>query len=347
MTSCLRTRVSVQATFGGVTPREILATEKVAKSLEQPPRMVPITPPIRSLSKFEYPEGKSTGCTWIAEDRGSQESIHGLSERSNSLYNLLLGRTTMQKMGIVVSTIHAAIKFHTPCGIGTVFSTYEPNKVEEGQKKVKETVPETYADMTGILITIMVGGKPFNTEHKLNEYKHIEPVKQKKRGLAPERNEAACKEVDELTKAGILWEVKYQTWVANPVMVKKSDGGWRMCVDFTDINKARSKDCYPLQEINSKVESLSGVLSYRKMPFSLKNARATYQRLVNKVFNDQIRRNLKAYVDDMVIKSASEEDMLMDIQETFDRLRSINMKLNPKKCSFGVEEGPFLGHLIT
>ncbi|GJZ13067.1 hypothetical protein Tco_0548297 [Tanacetum coccineum] len=60
--------------------------------------------------------------------------------------------------------------------------------------------------------TITVGRKPFNTEHKLNEYKHIKPVKQKKRGLAPERNKAAYKEVDELTKAGILREVKYQTW---------------------------------------------------------------------------------------------------------------------------------------
>ncbi|GKB13546.1 reverse transcriptase domain-containing protein [Tanacetum coccineum] len=90
-----------------------------------------------------------------------------------------------------------------------------------------------------------------------------------------------------------------------------------------------------------------GVFCYRKMPFGLKNAGATYQRLVNKVFNDQIRRNLKAYVDGMVIKSVLEEDMLLDIQEIFDRLRSINMKLNPKKCTFGVEEGSFLGHLIT
>ncbi|GKB30143.1 reverse transcriptase domain-containing protein, partial [Tanacetum coccineum] len=61
----------------------------------------------------------------------------------------------------------------------------------------------------------------------------------------------------------------------------------------------------------------------------------------------EIERNLKAYVDDMVIKSTSEEDMLQDIQETFDRCRSVNMKLNPKKCSFGVKEGLFLGQLIT
>ncbi|GJV43222.1 reverse transcriptase domain-containing protein [Tanacetum coccineum] len=90
-----------------------------------------------------------------------------------------------------------------------------------------------------------------------------------------------------------------------------------------------------------------GVYCYRKMPFGLKYAGATYQRLVDKVFNDQIGRNLEAYIDDMVIKSTSEEDMLADKKETFQRFQSINMKLNPKKCSFSVEEGPFLGHLIT
>nr|GEU54316.1 reverse transcriptase domain-containing protein [Tanacetum cinerariifolium] len=95
-----------------------------------------------------------------------------------------------------------------------------------------------------------------------------------------------------------------------------------------------------------KNKDRGGVFCYGKMPFGLKNARATYQRLVDKVFSKQIRRNLESYVDDMVIKSISEEGMLSDIQETFERFRSINMKLNLKKCSFSVEEGSFLRHLI-
>ena len=69
--------------------------------------------------------------------------------------------------------------------------------------------------------------------------------------------------------------------------------------------------------------------------------------IVDNIFSDQIGQNLEAYVDDMVIKSTSEEDMIKDIQETFDRFRSVNIKLNPKKCSFGVKEGPFIGHFIT
>ncbi|GKB28517.1 reverse transcriptase domain-containing protein [Tanacetum coccineum] len=83
------------------------------------------------------------------------------------------------------------------------------------------------------------------------------------------------------------------------------------------------------------------------MPFGLKNAGATYQRLVDDAFQSQIGWNLEAYVDDMVVKSKSEREMITDVAETFDNLRRINMKLNPKKCSFWVEEGKFLGYMVT
>ncbi|GKE36187.1 reverse transcriptase domain-containing protein [Tanacetum coccineum] len=74
---------------------------------------------------------------------------------------------------------------------------------------------------------------------------------------------------------------------------------------------------------------------------------ATYQRLVDEAFRSQIGKNLEFYVDDMVVKSKTEREMLADIAETFDNLRRINMKLNPKKCSFGVREGKFLGYMVT
>ncbi|GJR56922.1 reverse transcriptase domain-containing protein [Tanacetum coccineum] len=157
-------------------------------------------------------------------------------------------------------------------------------------------------------------------------------------------------------------------------MVKKSDGSWRMCVDFTDLNKACPQDCYPLPEIDWKVESLcgypfkcfldaykgyhqiqmakddeektafhisQGVYCYTKMPFGLKNAGATYQRLVDNAFEGQVGRNLEVYVDDLVIKSHTEDELVRDIVETFRALRKINMKLNPKKCTFGATEGMF------
>ncbi|GJS23667.1 reverse transcriptase domain-containing protein [Tanacetum coccineum] len=90
-----------------------------------------------------------------------------------------------------------------------------------------------------------------------------------------------------------------------------------------------------------------GVYRYTKMPFGLKNAGAMYQRLVDKAFNSQVGQNIEVYVDDLVIKSNTEAEMLRDIDETFRTLRKINMKLNPKKCTFGAMEGMFLGYMIS
>ncbi|GJQ88956.1 reverse transcriptase domain-containing protein [Tanacetum coccineum] len=83
------------------------------------------------------------------------------------------------------------------------------------------------------------------------------------------------------------------------------------------------------------------------MPFGFKNVGATYQRLVDKAFNSQVGRNVEVYVDDLVIKSYTETEMLRDIDEKFRMLRKIYMKLNPKKCTFGAVEGMFLRYMIS
>ncbi|GJY83181.1 hypothetical protein Tco_0496557 [Tanacetum coccineum] len=98
------------------------------------------------------------------------------------------------------------------------------------------------ADMTGVPRSI--------AEHRLNIREGCPPVRQKKRGQAPERNKAIQEEVEKLVDAGIMKEVHYHSWLSNPVMVKKHDGTWRMCVDFKDLNNACPKDCYPLPEID-------------------------------------------------------------------------------------------------
>ncbi|GJY99301.1 reverse transcriptase domain-containing protein [Tanacetum coccineum] len=139
----------------------------------------------------------------------------------------------------------------------------------------------------------------------LNVRKGCQPVRQKKKGQAAERNIAINDEVSKLVTVGIMREVHYHYWISNPVMVKKSDNSWRMCVDFKDLNKACPKDGYPLPEIDWKVESLcgfpfkcfldayngyhqikmaeedeektafitnQGIFCYTKMPFGLRNA---------------------------------------------------------------------------
>nr|KAJ0215185.1 hypothetical protein LSAT_V11C300107570 [Lactuca sativa] len=163
-------------------------------------------------------------------------------------------------------------------------------------------------------------------------------------------------------------------------MVKKHDSGWRMCIDYSDLNKACPKDCYPLLEIDQKLESLQGfqwksfldaykgyhqilmskndeektafyidhdAFCYTKMSFGLKNIGSTYQRLVDSLFANQIGRNIKVYVNDMVIKSPDEQRPLLDVEEALQTLERAKMKLNPAKYTFGVEEGKFLGYYVT
>ena len=153
-----------------------------------------------------------------------------------------------------------------------------------------------------------------------------------------------------------------------------------MCVDFIDLNKACPKDCFALPRIDHLVNSTLGyaMLSfmdtfsgynqikmsskdevhtsfittygtycYKVMPFGLKNAGVTYQRLVTQVFKHQLGRNMEAYVDDMVVKSKQPYAHLSDLGETFDRLRFFKMKLNPVKHVFGASSGKFLGYLVS
>ena len=90
-----------------------------------------------------------------------------------------------------------------------------------------------------------------------------------------------------------------------------------------------------------------GLYCYKVMPFGLKNAGATYQRLVNKMFRKQIGRNMEVYVDDMLVKCKEELTHLDDLKETFAMLRQYQMKLNPSKCAFGVAWGKFLGFMVS
>src|SRR3954464_15215870 len=88
------------------------------------------------------------------------------------------------------------------------------------------------------------------------------------------------------------------------------------------------------------------VFCYRTMPFGLKNAGATYQRMMQACLRDQIARNVQVYVDDIVIKTYSASTLLDDLRETFAALNKYIIKLNPKKCVFGVPAGKLLGYMI-
>ncbi|XP_071727688.1 uncharacterized protein [Rutidosis leptorrhynchoides] len=213
--------------------------------------------------------------------------------RISSRYNMLLGRTALGKFGIVPSTIHGMIKFATHKGVATISSVsimpicaainvkiavqetadaadnmivvnpaYPDQKIKVGcnvsadtKKQIVQLLVQ-YMDVFAWCENDMTGVLRHIAEHRLNVNPALKHVVQKRRGMTPDRAKWLCVEVTKLVRAGILLEVQYQSWIANPVLVKKHDGSWRMCIDFKDLNKVCPKDNYPLPEIDLKVESL-------------------------------------------------------------------------------------------
>ena len=256
--------------------------------------------------------------------------------------------------------------------IGTTLSPEMRTKLIEFLKENLDVFAWSHEDMPGI--------SPKIIQHKLNVNPERKPVQQRRRAFAPERDQAVTEEVTKLLTVGFIHEVYYPDWLANVVLVKKANGKWRMYVDFTDLNKACPKDSFPLPRIDQLMDSTvghkllmfmdafsgynqikmdkedqkkttfitsQGLYCYKVMPSGLKNAEATNQRLVNKMFNKQIGRNMEVYMDDMLVKSKEELAHLDDLKETFATLKQYQMKLNPSKCVFGVASGKFLGFMVS
>ncbi|GMP54917.1 hypothetical protein CsSME_00019910 [Camellia sinensis var. sinensis] len=186
--------------------------------------------------------------------------------------------------------------------------------------------------------------------HNLHTNSKAKPVVQKSCRLAAEHDSTVSDEINKLLEARVIREVTYPTWLSNTVVVKRKNGSWRVCVDFTDLNKAFPKDCFSLPRIDQLVDATAqhqrlsflnayrgyhpiaidpadqdkiafltprGTYCYKVMHFGLKNAGATYQRLVTTMFKEQIDRTMEVYIDDMVVKSKEKNVHLADLAETF------------------------------
>src|SRR6266540_2404694 len=217
-------------------------------------------------------------------------------------------------------------------------------------------------------------------EHHLVIHPDARPIRQKVRRQALEHQVIIRQEVEKLLQAGFIREVRHPDWLANPVVVLKANGKWRVCIDYTDLNKACPKDLIPLPRIDQIVDSTagcdllcfldaysgyhlismcrededkaafvapSGVFCYTRMPFGLKNTCPTYQRGVQYTLHSQLGRNVEAYVDDLVVKTRSRASLIDDLDETFRSLCQTRMMLNPEKCVFGVPAGKLLGFLVS
>jgi hypothetical protein len=217
-------------------------------------------------------------------------------------------------------------------------------------------------------------------EHKLNVNEDAKPVKQKLRRFATDRKKAVEAEVTRLLAARFIKEVFHPDWLANPVLVKKKNKEWRMCVDYTDLNKCCPKDPFGLPRIDEVVDSTAecellsfldcysgyhqiplevddqiktsfitpfGAYCYTTMSFGLKNAGATYQRAIQACLKKLIPDTVRAYVDDVVVKTHQSDEHVNDLAKTFAALNVYQWKLNPLKCIFGASSGILLGNLVS
>ncbi|KAM2711909.1 hypothetical protein EV1_031987 [Malus domestica] len=201
--------------------------------------------------------------------------------------------------------------------------------------------------------------------HRLSIDPRTKPATQKQRSYDTERYKAMKVEVEKLKGIGFVREVNYPTWVANVVLVKKNPTKeslllqkvlWRMCVDYTDLNKGCPKDRFPLSLINRLIDSTTG----REL-MSFMDAYSGYNQILMNPLDQEhttfttdrglycykIGKSMEVYVDDMLVKSKHADQHITNLSETFTHLKRYRMRLNPNKCSFGVGSGKFLSFMIS
>ncbi|GAU45802.1 hypothetical protein TSUD_87050 [Trifolium subterraneum] len=202
----------------------------------------------------------------------------------------------------------------------------------------------------------MSGLDPNIACHQLTVDEAASAVVQRRRRQSPEKMEAAEKAVKYLLEANFISEAKYTTWLSNVVLVKKSNGKWRMCVEYTDLNMACPKDAYPLPCIDKLVDNSSGfkLLSfldaysgYNQIPMAVADRTKTAFMTESGNYYYNIGDMLEVYMDDMIVKSHEEVDHTVHLQRVFEQARKVNMRFNPEKRTFGIRAGKFLGFYLT
>ncbi|XP_039686891.1 uncharacterized protein [Medicago truncatula] len=246
-------------------------------------------------------------------------------------------RKTIQPYGDELELINLGTKEDKKeIKVGASLETSVKKQVIELLKEYVDVFAWSYQDMPGLDTDIVVHHLPLKPE--------CPPVKQKLRRTRPDMALKIKEEVQKQIDAGFLITSNYPQWLANIVPVPKKDGKVRMCVDYRDLNKASPKDDFPLPYIDVLVDSTA-----KSKVFSFMDgfSGATYQRGMTTLFHDMIHKEIEVYVDDMIVKSITEEDHVKYLQKMFQRLRKYKLRLNPNKCTFGVRSGKLLGFIVS
>jgi ribonuclease HI len=217
-------------------------------------------------------------------------------------------------------------------------------------------------------------------EHKIPLKEDARPFKQKLRQINPTLLPVMEREVKKLLDAQIIVPLRYSSWVANLVPVRKKSGEIRLCVDFRNLNRSSRKDNYPLPNMEhilqrvtgasriSMIDGFSGynqisvmpedrektafttpwgTFMYAKMPFGLMNAGATFQRAMDIAFIGEKDKFVVIYLDDITVFSKTDIEHHYHLRQVFQKCRRFGLSLNPKKSLFAMQEGKLLGHIVS
>ncbi|KAL0342917.1 UNVERIFIED_CONTAM: Transposon Tf2-12 polyprotein [Sesamum angustifolium] len=210
----------------------------------------------------------------------------------------------------------------------------------------KDVFAWSYKEMPGLDPKVVV--------HHLSVKKGARPVKQGQCRFRPELISLIESEVNKLIEVGFIREVKdlnnacpkddFPLPIAE-LMIDATTG--HEALSFMDGSSGYNQiRMAPAGEELTAFRTPKGIYCYKVMPFGLKNASATYQRAMQKIFNDMLHKNVKCYIDDLVVKSKKRENHFHDLRKVFECLRRYRLKMNPSKCAFGLTSGKFLGFIV-
>lgn len=250
-----------------------------------------------------------------------------------------------------------------------------PNLSENEQEQVRLLLVE-FSDVFSSADDDL--GRTNLAEHHIDTGHHP-PIRVPPRRIPITKREEATKLIEDMSDQGLI-ERSNSPWSSALVLVRKKDGSLRCCVDYRALNDATVKDSYPLPRIDDTLDALvganwfstldlksgyhqigmtekdkektafscgGGLWQWRVMPFGLCNAPATFERLMERVLSGLHWKSLLVYLDDIIVFGNTFHDELQRLREVFQRMRTANLKLNPKKCRLFREEVEYLGHIVS
>lgn len=289
-------------------------------------------------------------------------------------HSLILGTDFWREMDIVPNLRTGCWKFATFVEEETHIGALCPSEhlTEEQRVELRDIIGSSFQE-TGARI-----GCTSVIQHRIQVAS--EPIKQRYYPLSPKLQELVNKELDEMLRNGIV-EPSSSPWASPVVMVRKRDNTYRFCIDFRRLNGVTQRDAYPLPYMNSILDKLRdskylttidirsaywqipleesskqytafivpgrGLFQFRRMPFGLHNAPATFQRLIDQVIGHDLEPFVFPYLDDIILVTPTFEEHLRILRVVLERLQQAGLTLNKEKCNFCKPELRYLGYIVN